>query len=122
MASFQYKARDASGNAVSGQLEATSQAAAADILKQRRYIPLSIEAVVTTQSSGSVALWQTRVSLTELIIFSRQMYSLMKAGIPIIRAIKSLAESTGSPRLRQVMTDLASELENGRSLSVAMAN
>ncbi|WP_213995022.1 type II secretion system F family protein [Arsukibacterium sp.] len=122
MASFQYKARDASGNAVTGQLEAGSQAAAADILKQRRYIPLSIEAVVVADKTAGFVLWQAKVSLTELIIFSRQMYSLMKAGIPIIRAIKSLAESTGSPRLRQVMTDLASELENGRSLSVAMAN
>ncbi|MDX1539562.1 type II secretion system F family protein [Arsukibacterium sp.] len=122
MASFQYKARDASGNAVSGQLEAGSQAAAADILKQRRYIPLSIDAVVVADKTAGFALWQAKVSLTELIIFSRQMYSLMKAGIPIIRAIKSLAESTGSPRLRQVMADLASELENGRSLSVAMAN
>ena len=122
MASFQYKARDASGNAVTGQLEAGSQAAAADMLKQRRYIPLSIEAIVVAEKTARFELWQAKVSLTELIIFSRQMYSLMKAGIPIIRSIKSLAESTGSPRLRQVMTDLASELENGRSLSVAMAS
>jgi MSHA biogenesis protein MshG len=122
MASFQYKARDASGNAVTGQLEAGSQAAAADILKQRRYIPLSIEAIVVADKAAKFELWQAKVSLTELIIFSRQMYSLMKAGIPIIRSIKSLAESTGSPRLREVMTDLASELENGRSLSVAMAS
>jgi MSHA biogenesis protein MshG len=122
MANFQYKARDASGNAVSGQLDAANQAAAADILKQRRYIPLSIEAVVTTDSAVTFELWQAKVSLTELIIFSRQMYSLMKAGIPIIRAIKSLADSTGSVRVREVMTALASELENGRSLSVAMAS
>lgn len=122
MASFQYKARDAAGNAVTGQLEAGNQAAAADILKQRRYIPLSIEAVVVKDSAVRFELWQAKVSLTELIIFSRQMYSLMKAGIPIIRAIKSLAESTGSVRLREVMVALASELENGRSLSVAMAN
>ncbi|MAD77552.1 MAG: MSHA biogenesis protein MshG [Rheinheimera sp.] len=122
MASFQYKARDASGNAVTGQLEAGSQAAAADMLKQRRYIPLSIEAIVVADKAAPFQLWQAKVSLTELIIFSRQMYSLMKAGIPIIRSIKSLAESTGSPRLRQVMNDLASELENGRSLSVAMAS
>jgi MSHA biogenesis protein MshG len=122
MANFQYRARDASGNAVSGQLDAANQAAAADILKQRRYIPLSIEAVVTTDSAVTFELWQAKVSLTELIIFSRQMYSLMKAGIPIIRAIKSLADSTGSVRVREVMTALASELENGRSLSVAMAS
>ncbi|KKO48120.1 MSHA biogenesis protein MshG [Arsukibacterium sp. MJ3] len=122
MASFQYKARDASGNAVTGQLDAVNQAAAADILKQRRYIPLSIEAVVTQGSAVTFELWQAKVSLTELIIFSRQMYSLMKAGIPIIRAIKSLADSTGSARVREVMTALASELESGRSLSVAMAS
>jgi MSHA biogenesis protein MshG len=67
-------------------------------------------------------LSQPKVGLTELIVFARQMYSLMRAGIPIIRAIRGLADSTASKALNVVLSDLADQLEKGRNLSVAMAS
>ncbi|WP_333608361.1 type II secretion system F family protein [Arsukibacterium sp.] len=123
MPSFSYKARDQHGKAVSGQLEAANQTAAADLLRQRQVLPLSIEAVAQkTEAGANLVLWQPKVSLAELIIFSRQMYSLMKAGIPIIRAIDSLAESTRSVRFQDVLTDLVEQLQSGRNLSNALAS
>lgn len=123
MAHFQYKARDNNGNAVTGEIEAGSESAAADILRRRSYIPLTIQrhdiTVKPTLKTGS--LFQRKVSLTDLIMLSRQMYSLMKAGIPIIRAIEGLAQSTSSERLQQVLLELVEQLENGRNLSQAMA-
>ncbi len=123
MAQFLYKARDSAGNAVNGEIEAGSESAAADLLRRRNYIPLSIsrqEAVAASAATG-IVLWQRKVSLTDLIMLSRQMYSLMKAGIPIIRAIDGLAQSTSSVRLQQVLQELVEQLENGRNLSQAMA-
>ncbi len=123
MPSFSYKARDQHGKAVSGQVEAANQTAAADLLRQRQVLPLSIEAVAQkTEAGANLVLWQPKVSLAELIIFSRQMYSLMKAGIPIIRAIDSLAESTRSVRFQDVLTDLVEQLQSGRNLSNALAS
>jgi len=123
MANFAYTARDSNGNAVSGQIEAGSEGAAADLLRRRSFIPLTIkrQAEQTAAYGGQLELWQAKVSLTDLILFSRQMYSLMKAGIPIVRAIEGLAQSTSSKRLQKVLGELVGQLENGRSLSVALA-
>ena len=123
MAQFSYKARDANGNAVSGTIDAGSEGAAADLLRRRSIILLSIEKreEAVTPSLAKMPLWQKQVSLTELIIFSRQMYSLMKAGIPIIRAMEGLAASTSSERLKLVLADVVDQLQNGRNLSSALA-
>ena len=123
MAQFQYTARDDNGKAVKGQLEAGSESAVADILRRRNYIPLSIQRQETVEQPAlkTRKLFQRKVSLTDLIMLSRQMYSLMKAGIPIIRAIEGLAQSTSSEQLQQVLLELVEQLENGRNLSQAMA-
>lgn len=123
MANFRYAARDLQGQLQNGVLEAPSEMAAADLLSRRGLIPLKIE----QQPEAVGSIWQLKlggpqVGLTELIVFSRQMYSLMKAGIPIIRAIRGLAESTASKSLRSVLSDLADQLEKGRNLSVALAS
>ncbi len=120
MATFSYTARDRQGQSVSGSIEAGSEMAAADILLQRSQTPIKIQ-LQEEKQSGSAIVWPwQKVSMTELIIFSRQMYSLMKAGIPIIRAIVGLAESTSSTALNTVLLDLADQLEKGRTLSAAM--
>lgn len=121
MATFSYTARDRQGQAVSGNVEAGSEAAVADMLLKRSQIPVKIQLVQEKQQSVAIVWpWQL-VSMTELIIFSRQMYSLMKAGIPMIRAIVGLADSTSSAALNTVLRNLAEQLEKGRTLSAAMA-
>lgn len=122
---FAYQAKDKQGNPVNGELEAQDDNAVADTLLRRGLIPLSIK-----QSNGNkegeksaiTAFFQPKVSLDELIIFSRQMYSLMKAGIPIIRAIVGLAETTTHPVFRETLLDVAKQLEQGRNLSAAFAS
>jgi MSHA biogenesis protein MshG len=123
MAQFRYTARDQNGNAVSGQLEAGNESAAADLLRRRSVIPLTIvrQQDAPADAQPGIAWWQPKVSLTDLIMLSRQMYSLTRAGIPIIRAIEGLAQSTSSKRLQYVLTELMQQLENGRTLSQAMA-
>ena len=123
MAQFAYTARNSEGKAISGQVEAGSESAAADLLRRRNYLPLTILRQEEQAKPGlaKVELWQAKVSLTDLIMFSRQMYSLMKAGIPIVRAIEGLAQSTSSKKLQQILTELVGQLENGRTLSVALA-
>ena len=120
MATFSYTARDRQGQSVSGSIEASSEMAAADLLLKRSQIPIKIQLQEEKAVREAIVWPWQRVSMTELIIFSRQMYSLMKAGIPIIRAIVGLAESTSSKALHGVLLDLAEQLEKGRTLSAAM--
>lgn len=121
MANFRYRARDAQGRLQNGEVEAASSQAAAEVLSRRALIILQLQPVPAKSINWwQQPLWQAGVGLTELIVFARQMYALMKAGIPIIRAIRGLAESTASKSLQLVLSDLADQLEKGRNLSQAM--
>lgn len=123
MAMFRFEARDNGGERIEGELEAANLELAAEQLIRRQLIPIKLTLAPTvSRFSWKMELLPRKVSLMELIIFSRQMYSLMKAGIPIIRAIRGLAESTSSSTLQSVLLDLAKQLESGRNLSTAMAN
>lgn len=126
MAHFTYQAKDNTGKLIQGQLEGASAAAVADQLLSRQCVPLKIEPAKANskgqQASSGLNLFQRKIGLDELIIFSRQMYSLTKAGIPIIRAIKGLTETTKHPHFAHVMNNLVEQLEQGRNLSSAMAS
>jgi MSHA biogenesis protein MshG len=123
MANYRYAARDPQGQMQNGVIEAGSETTAADLLSRRSLIPLQIVLIPDKSAPWwKVDLSQPKVGLMELIVFARQMYSLMRAGIPIIRAIRGLADSTASKALKVVLSDLADQLEKGRNLSVAMAS
>ncbi len=120
MAQFQYKARNPQGQPLEGTVEAASADAVADQLFSNGATPIEIREA----SSGGLGLaqlkdlqlWERKVSLDDLVMFSRQMYSLTRAGVPIIRAMAGLAETTKSIRLRRVLGAIAENLESGRSI------
>lgn len=126
MANFRYLARDASGALQQGVIEATSAQGALEQLKRRQWVTLQLdEGAAETKGVSetlNIELWPSRLKLTDLIVFCRQMYSLMKAGIPIIRAIRGLAESTSSPLMHKQLLQVADELEKGRTLSAALTD
>jgi MSHA biogenesis protein MshG len=126
MPAFNYIGRDSKGAQIKGSLDGSDEHAIAEQLSRQRIIPISIEAkkVVTTQSVGDIdiadLLGFPAVKLDELIVFCRQMYALMKSGVPILRAINGLAESANSPKLKTALEEVGSHLEGGFSLSSAM--
>ena len=120
MAQFQYKARNPQGQPLEGTVEAASADAVADQLFSNGATPIEIR---EAPSSGvglaqlkDLQLWERKVSLDDLVMFSRQMYSLTRAGVPIIRAMAGLADTTKSVRLRRVLGEIAENLESGRSI------
>ena len=126
MPQFSYAGKSAQGGPLKGIIEAASAQAAAQALLSQNIVPISIEETKkvsgTNNSSGFDigSLLEQKVGLDEMIIFSRQMYSLLKAGIPIIRAIKGLSENASHKRFQEILKDIADQLEQGRSLSSAM--
>lgn len=122
---FDYRGRDSRGQAVNGSLNAADSAAVAAMLRQRGILPLTInaQAEAAPKSAGrSLAdLLPVSVALDELLIFSRQLYSLLKAGVPILRAIAGLAQHVQNRHLAAALTHVVSELEGGRSFSTALS-
>lgn len=118
---FAYKGRDSQGQAVSGVVEAVSELAAAEQLMRRGVMPTELKAGKARSASIDWSLLlEGSVKLEELVVFSRQMYALTRAGIPILRAIAGLEESAHSKPLKRALHALGEDLANGRPLSSAM--
>jgi MSHA biogenesis protein MshG len=125
---FAYKGRSNRGDLVQGTLEGLDSGAIADQLLNTGITPTEIKP--TTQSARSTAnpeqsLWQRlstekKVSTLELMLFSRQMYTLLKSGVPIMRALAGLQESTSNPAFASMLQDLRESLDSGRELSIAL--
>lgn len=121
MAIFTYIGRDSQGNSTKGEVEASSMDTAADQVMQRGILPSSIKEKKSEGESLDLSLiFASKVGMSDLIIFTRQLYSLTKAGIPILRAINGLAESTHSKLLSESLQDVLVRMRNGYSLSIAM--
>lgn len=122
MAHYSYTARDAQGQLLEGVIEAADQQTAAQMLISRQVTPVNIaETDASDELSHQGINWFTpNVKLEDLVIFSRQMYSLSKSGIPILRAVNGLAETTSSKRMQAALYDIADQLERGRTFSSAL--
>ncbi|MDD5295661.1 MAG: type II secretion system F family protein [Rhodocyclaceae bacterium] len=126
MSRFEYTGRSAGGEAVSGSLEAASAAAAADTLLSRGVTPLNVAAVDTEGAAFDVEAWlkeffKEKVPDTELMLFSRQLHTLLRAGVPIMRALLGLQESCQHKTMMEVIRDVRERLEQGRDLSACLA-
>ena len=125
MSLYRFTGRDAQGGKIIGSREAGSADSLASELLAERITPLTIEEQAQASDSDVFAqlkesLRRKHVDLEELIIFCRQMYSLSKAGVPIIRAIGGLAESSRNLYLREVLQAVRSDLEGGQGMAVAL--
>jgi MSHA biogenesis protein MshG len=126
MPAFAYRGRDARGGLVTGKLEGADTGAVADQLLAIGVTPVDISPA--GESVGmAVPEWWRRLSAppitdVDVMLFSRQMYSLLKAGVPIMRALAGLQQSANNSSLAEVIGDLRTSLDAGRELSAAMRN
>lgn len=126
MSHFAYRGRDGSGKLIEGVLEGVSSGAVADILLGRGITPVSIrETKAQSAGKGSagteIKLFAPRVQHVDILLFSRQLHTLLKAGVPIMRALAGLQESATNPAMKEVIRDVRESLEGGRELSVSLA-
>ena len=125
MSHFKYKARNSLGNLIEGTVESETPSMAAQLISNRGMIPVAIEKTIINQDVlQQFNDWQAlkQLNLSDLILFTRQMYSLSKAGVPIIRSIRSLVKSTRNSALAATLSDIAKGLEAGNSLSQTLSN
>ncbi len=123
MAIFKYSGRNSRGEQVSGSIESTSQEMAAEQLMNDGVIPTSIRASKFGGNSSATdwkKWFQPTIPLEVLVIFCRQMYSLTKAGVPLLRAMNGLSQNSNNKLLKNALEEVTADLTNGRSLSVSM--
>lgn len=119
MLSFKYVARDpATGQKIKAEVQADSEQAAAKLLSQQGLAPLDI---TLNEASGSgISKLFHRIKTKDKILFSRQLSTLINAGLPLVQSLRSVAGQTQSKPLQVVINQVISEVEGGSALSVAL--
>jgi MSHA biogenesis protein MshG len=123
MGYFAYSGRNAAGDLVRGVIEGADTGAVATQLFSTGITPVDIGAAAAPREGGGDILARFRkrsIEPADLLLFSRQMYALLKAGVPIMRALAGLQESATSPQFRDILKDIRESLDSGRPLSSAL--
>jgi len=119
MPKYHYKAINQNGGVVTGDLEAESTDAVNQILAGRGYIPQKVRQVDRSGRSflegGFLANLQP-ISQLDLILFTKQFRTMIKAGISIVNILEVLESQTESVRLRRVIGRLALDIQEGASM------
>jgi type IV pilus assembly protein PilC len=119
---YAYKVRDREGKMLGGTLEAESEDAVVTRLRLLGLAPISIEAEKGAGMKTELRLPGTgRVKLKDLAVFSRQFATMISSGLSLLRSLTILGEQTSNRRLGEVITLVRAEIEQGTSLSGAMA-
>ena len=126
MPNFAYRGRSGAGEIVQGIQEGATAGAVADLLFGRGVTPIEIKPAAATadkaeRGSGiNIQLFKQKVEHVDVLLFSRQIYTLLRAGVPIMRALAGLQESSTNPAMRDVLQDVRESLDSGRDLSVSL--
>src|SRR5712664_1745391 len=123
MPQFAYQGRNARGELVKGVLEGATSSAIADQLFSTGITPVHIDEAklaAVVAAGKQLRFGEPKVELADLMLLSRQMHTLLKAGVPIMRALSGLQESSSNPTLRTVIGDVRDSLESGRELSLSL--
>ncbi|MFC1496322.1 type II secretion system F family protein [Candidatus Margulisiibacteriota bacterium] len=123
MPNFAYTAKDKGGDTVEGNMEAADSSAVANRLAQLGYIPISIKEKGEASSLDIDRMFKgmAKVKSEELIVFVRQLSSILEAGVPLLESLQALHEQITTPKLKGVIADLIKNIEGGSSFSDALA-
>ncbi|MHB9117395.1 MAG: type II secretion system F family protein [Burkholderiales bacterium] len=125
MPNFSYKGRNSRGELMQGFLEGSDSSVVADQLLNMDIIPIDIAIAsqgATRKAKGVGAMFNQsrKIEPLDIMLFSRQMYTMLKAGVPIMRALNGMRQSARNPALAAVLQELSNGLDRGMELSDAM--
>ena len=123
MPAYSYAALNAQGHTEQGVVEADSERAARSQLRSQALVPLKVLPVAAPQARpGDIVLWTARVfSRTDVVVWTRQLASLVAAGLPLERALTALSEEAATPAQRDLVAQLRAEVNAGAPLAQALA-
>ncbi len=123
MSIYEYRAQKPSGHIISGTLEAASEASVIYKLSAMGLIPVLVQELRTAMAISEWIQAHLGWGLPEpqeLIIFSRQMQTLVKAGVPLLKSLSVVLESSRHPLLKKALTGVMERVSSGHSLASAM--
>ncbi|MCX5707384.1 MAG: type II secretion system F family protein, partial [Candidatus Omnitrophica bacterium] len=119
MATFQYTAKDINGRTVVGVIDAPSETEAANILHNKMLVVVAVNQVKA--KGGIFTASKGKVKLDDLVIFSRQLATMIDAGIPLVQALGILSEQVDNKVLQGIVMTVRQDIEAGMSFCDALS-
>lgn len=123
MSIYKYRAKNGPTNIVEGTVDAKTKDEAIEKINQMGYVPVRVEETVASEQRKTAVLNKAfgRVSGRQITVFSRQMASLLKSGVPILNAIHIIGEQSDSPNLKAILGNIYKEIKEGKTFSDALS-
>ena len=115
MKKYAYEARDSADNKiVRSTVQAESESSAAKLLTAQGFIPLKIE--LDDEKSGFFRRLSGRITTKDKIVFTRQLATLIGAGLPLAQSMRTVLDQTTNKRMQEVVQDVIVDIESGKTL------
>jgi type IV pilus assembly protein PilC len=118
MQTYVYTAREASGKKIKSEIEADSESGAAKLLQERGVTPIDI--IDKTKNRNPLDKILKRIPSKDKVIFSRQLSTLINAGLPIVQSLQNVSDQTPNKNLKDVISKVISDIEGGSSFADAL--
>ena len=120
MKKYNYEARDSASNKiVKSVVQADSENAAAKLLTAQGFVPLKIE--LQDDKANFFARFSGRITTKDKVVFTRQLATLIGAGLPLAQSLRTVQEQTTNKRMQEIVQEIISDVEGGKSLSDSFA-
>lgn len=116
---FSYQATSG-GKTVRGTLSATDKQSALSLMAKQGLKPISVE-IKSDVKKGGKGFFKPKVKVSDLVLFTRQLSTMVSAGVPLLRSLTTMRDQVENPTLREVISDLIKDVQGGISLAEAMA-
>lgn len=113
---YTYTAIDRTGKKITGVIEASSEANALTTLKNKGIKPLGVKAE-TKSGLNKLSIGGKKVKLKDLMIFTRQLSTMINAGVPLVRSLNTLQSQTESPVLKKHLMEVSKDVESGMAFA-----
>lgn len=121
MANFKYIAKDSEGKSLNGFFEAADYAAAIDALREKGLIIVSVNEALSKLKFSTPSFGKKKIKMDDLVVFSRQLATMVDAGIPLVGALDILGEQADNKTFGGIILKMRNDVETGSSLSDAIA-
>jgi len=119
MLTFKYTARDpVTGKKVTSEIAAESEQSAAKLVQEQGLSPL--EMTIKGEGSGGLGRFRNRIKTKDKVLFSRQLSTLINAGLPLVQSLRNVSAQTQNKNLQSVINQVITDVESGMALSAAL--
>lgn len=117
---YKYQAKNTAGQIIEGIIDAPSEDSAISILHNKQFVVLSLILFKKDLFSKDLNQVLSRTTTKDIVVFTRQLSTLIEADMPLAEGLRTLAQQSEKPGLKKIVMDVAQSVENGSSLSVAL--